>query len=47
MNYRNIATLSGALLLAALLPHQAFAIDPPQREASRFAMKTNYLQESQ
>lgn len=46
MNYRNIATLSGALLLAALLPQQAFAIDPPQREASRFAMKTNYLQEA-
>ncbi len=37
-------TLSTAcLLMASLLPSMALAIDPPQREASRFALKTNYL----
>lgn len=37
-------TLSTAcLLMASLLPTMALAIDPPQREASRFALKTNYL----
>ncbi|WP_434640729.1 YncE family protein [Klebsiella sp. I138] len=33
-------------LMAALFPTLAFAIDPPPREASRFALKTNYLQEA-
>lgn len=37
-------TLSTAcLLMASLLPTMALAIDPPQREASRFALKTQYL----
>lgn len=37
-------TLSTAcLLMVSLLPTMALAIDPPQREASRFALKTNYL----
>lgn len=46
MPNRNLIKPLAALLLAALLPHPAFAIDPPPREASRFAMKTNYLQEA-
>lgn len=46
MPNRNLIRPLAALLLAALLPHPAFAIDPPPREASRFAMKTNYLQEA-
>ncbi|HGY1172888.1 TPA: YncE family protein [Klebsiella aerogenes] len=46
MSNRNLIKPLAALLLAALLPHPAFAIDPPPREASRFAMKTNYLQEA-
>lgn len=46
MPNRNLIKPLAALLLAALLPHPAFAIDTPPREASRFAMKTNYLQEA-
>lgn len=46
MPNRNLIKPLAALLLAALLPHPAFAIDPPPRDASRFAMKTNYLQEA-
>ncbi|EKZ5282850.1 TieB [Klebsiella aerogenes] len=46
MPNRNLIKPLAALLLAALLPHPAFAIDPPPREASRFAMKTNYLKEA-
>lgn len=46
MPNRNLIKPLAALLLATLLPHPAFAIDPPPREASRFAMKTNYLQEA-
>ena len=46
MPNRNLIKPLAALLLAALLPHPAFAIDPPPREASRFAMKTNYLQKA-
>ncbi|HFZ1363341.1 TPA: YncE family protein [Klebsiella aerogenes] len=46
MPNRNLIKPLAALLLAALLPHPAVAIDPPPREASRFAMKTNYLQEA-
>ncbi|EMN1418684.1 YncE family protein [Klebsiella aerogenes] len=46
MPNRNLIKPLAALMLAALLPHPAFAIDPPPREASRFAMKTNYLQEA-
>ena len=34
----------GCLLIAALIPTLALAIDPPQRELSRFALKTQYLQ---
>lgn len=33
-----------AVMLAGCLSAQALAIDPPTAEASRFAMKTNYLQ---
>lgn len=43
----NIFTLSRAqlcLLLSLFLPTVAMSIDPPKREPSRFAMKTNYLQ---
>ncbi|MGG8248910.1 YncE family protein [Klebsiella aerogenes] len=46
MPNRNLIKPLAALMLAALLPHPVFAIDPPPREASRFAMKTNYLQEA-
>lgn len=34
----------GCLLIAGLSPTMALAIDAPQREPSRFALKTNYLQ---
>ena len=43
----NIFTLSKAplyLLISLFLPTMAMAIDPPERELSRFALKTNYLQ---
>jgi len=36
----------GYLLTALIMPGAAWAIDPPPREASRFAMKTNYLEEA-
>lgn len=36
----------GCLLIAALIPTLALAIDPPQRELSRFALKTQYLQDA-
>ena len=32
------------LLISLFLPTMAMAIDPPERELSRFALKTNYLQ---
>lgn len=38
--------LLGCLLIAGLLPTMALAIDAPQREPSRFALKTNYLQDA-
>ncbi|WP_297202063.1 TieB [uncultured Pluralibacter sp.] len=38
--------LSGALLITSLLAGEAFAIDPPPREPSRFALRTNYLEEA-
>lgn len=34
---------AACLLIASLLPATALAIDPPPREASRFAMRTHYL----
>ncbi|WP_404685523.1 YncE family protein [Raoultella terrigena] len=46
MNLSNLSTRLGCLLIAALLPASALAIDPPARETSRFALKTNYLQQS-
>lgn len=36
----------GCLLTSLIIPASGYAIDPPAREASRFAMKTNYLQEA-
>lgn len=46
MNRFTFTKQLGCLLIAGLLPTMAFAIDPPQRELSRFALKTNYLQEA-
>ncbi|HHG8772053.1 TPA: YncE family protein [Raoultella planticola] len=46
MNRFNVANPLAGLLLAALFPTVTFAIDPPPREASRFALKTNYLQDA-
>lgn len=46
MNCRNVAQQLGCFFIATLFSTAAFAIDPPQRELSRFAMKTNYLQEA-
>lgn len=46
MKHRNVTTSLGCLLIAGLFSTAAWAIDPPQRELSRFAMKTNYLQEA-
>jgi len=46
MNCRNVAQQLGCFFIATLFSTTAFAIDPPQRELSRFAMKTNYLQEA-
>lgn len=43
--YQRKTTLRiAAVMLAGCLSAQALAIDPPTAEASRFAMKTNYLQ---
>lgn len=46
MKHRNVTASLGCLLIAGLFSTAAWAIDPPQRELSRFAMKTNYLQEA-
>lgn len=46
MNHSNLSTRLGCLLIAALLPASALAIDPPARETSRFALKTNYLEQA-
>ncbi|MGK9174705.1 TieB [Yokenella regensburgei] len=46
MNLFTFAPKLGCLLLAGLFPTMALAIDPPQRELSRFALKTNYLQDA-
>lgn len=46
MNRFTLSKQLGCLLLAGLLSTQAQAIDPPQRELSRFALKTNYLQDA-
>nr|VUD31390.1 putative receptor [Raoultella sp. NCTC 9187] len=46
MNRSNLSTRLGCLLIAALLPASALAIDPPARETSRFALKTNYLEQA-
>ncbi|VDR26933.1 Uncharacterised protein [Raoultella terrigena] len=46
MNHCNLRTRLGCLLIAALLPASALAIDPPARETSRFALKTNYLEQA-
>lgn len=46
MNRFTFTKQLGCLLIAGLLPTMALAIDPPQRELSRFALKTNYLQEA-
>ncbi len=46
MNRFTFTKQLGCLLIAGLLPTMALAIDAPQRELSRFAMKTNYLQDA-
>ncbi|WP_271269491.1 YncE family protein [Silvania confinis] len=46
MKHRNFTTTLGCLLIAGLFSSAVLAIDPPQRELSRFAMKTNYLQDA-
>jgi len=46
MNRFTFSKQLGCMLIAGLLSTQAFAIDAPQRELSRFALKTNYLQEA-
>ncbi|WP_437887241.1 YncE family protein [Phytobacter sp. V91] len=46
MNRFTLSKQLGCLLIAGLLSTQALAIDPPQRELSRFALKTNYLQDA-
>lgn len=46
MNRFTFTKQLGCLLIAGLLPTMALAIDAPQRELSRFALKTNYLQDA-
>lgn len=47
MNQLKTTLRIAAVMLAGCLSAQALAIDPPTADASRFAMKTNYLQTSE
>lgn len=46
MMHRNVKTSLGCLFIAGLFSTASWAIDPPQREPSRFALSTNYLQDA-
>jgi hypothetical protein len=46
MNRYRLSKQLAGLCLATLLPTMALAIDAPTREAARFALSTNYLQEA-
>ena len=46
MNRTRLSKQLAGLCLATFLPTLALAIDAPQREAARFALSTNYLQQA-